>query len=75
MAEHKSDASAGWGGGVSEHVVVPRYAVYHLPETISLEVGGKIILSVSDCADMCRSTRRTSRRGLACREDQSFPTR
>lgn len=34
-------ADIGWGGGVSEHVVVPRYAVYHIPENISLEVGGK----------------------------------
>ncbi|CAF9932985.1 MAG: hypothetical protein HETSPECPRED_008508 [Heterodermia speciosa] len=33
---------SGWGGGVSEHVVVPRYAVYHIPENISLEVGALV---------------------------------
>ncbi|KAG7006494.1 hypothetical protein G7Y79_00014g036690 [Physcia stellaris] len=31
-----------WGGGISEHVVVPRYAVCHIPETVSLEVGALV---------------------------------
>ena len=31
----------GWGGGLSEHVVVPRNAVYEIPENVSLEVAGK----------------------------------
>ncbi|KAL8640832.1 MAG: hypothetical protein Q9228_002291 [Teloschistes exilis] len=33
---------SGWGGGLSEHVVVPRAAVYKIPEGVSLEAGGKI---------------------------------
>ena len=33
---------AGWGGGLSEHVVVPRAAVYGIPESVSMKVGGKI---------------------------------
>lgn len=30
----------GWGGGLSEHVVVPRAAVYEIPDAVSLEAGG-----------------------------------
>lgn len=32
---------SGWGGGLSEHVVVPEYAVYHCPDNVGLDVGGK----------------------------------
>lgn len=31
----------GWGGGLSEHVVVPRKAAIEIPENMSLEVAGK----------------------------------
>ena len=31
---------SGWGGGLSDHVVVPEYAVYHLPDNVSLDVAG-----------------------------------
>ena len=31
---------AGWGGGLSEHIVVPRSAVYEIPDGVSLEAGG-----------------------------------
>lgn len=31
----------GWGGGLSEHVVVPRKAVYEIPDKVSLEVAGE----------------------------------
>lgn len=34
---------SGWGGGLSEHVVVPRKAVYEIPDSISMEVGGKAL--------------------------------
>lgn len=34
----------GWGGGLSEHVVVPRKAVYEVPDNVSLEVAGKYLL-------------------------------
>ncbi|KAL9602497.1 MAG: hypothetical protein Q9219_001791 [cf. Caloplaca sp. 3 TL-2023] len=34
---------SGWGGGLSEHVVVPRAAVYEIPESVSLELGGKAL--------------------------------
>lgn len=32
---------SGWGGGLSEHVVVPRYAVYVIPDSMSLEIAGR----------------------------------
>lgn len=35
---------SGWGGGLSEHVVVPRKAVYEVPKNVSLEVAGKQLL-------------------------------
>ncbi len=31
---------SGWGGGLSEHCVVPRKAVFVLPEGVSMEVAG-----------------------------------
>lgn len=31
----------GWGGGLSEHVVLPRHAIVHIPKSVSLEVGGE----------------------------------
>ena len=37
----------GWGGGLSEHVVVPRKAVYEIPDNVSLEVAGKSPLYLS----------------------------
>ncbi|KAL9588235.1 MAG: hypothetical protein Q9203_002950 [Teloschistes exilis] len=33
---------SGWGGGLSEHVVVPRAAVYKIPEGVSLEAGALV---------------------------------
>lgn len=33
----------GWGGGFSDHIVVPRSAVYKIPDSVSLEVGGKLL--------------------------------
>ena len=32
---------SGWGGGLSDHVVVPRKAVYSVPDNVSMEVAGK----------------------------------
>lgn len=32
----------GWGGGLSEHIVIPRQSVYTIPESVSMEVGGKL---------------------------------
>ena len=37
----QADRLVGWGGGLSEHVVVPRNAVYEIPENVSLEVAGE----------------------------------
>lgn len=31
----------GWGGGLSEHTVIPRKAVYEIPDNVSMEVAGK----------------------------------
>ncbi|KAF2205210.1 GroES-like protein [Delitschia confertaspora ATCC 74209] len=31
-----------WGGGLSEHVVVPTSALYHLPDNVPLEVGALV---------------------------------
>lgn len=33
---------SGWGGGLSEHVVLPRHAIYHIPENVSMEVGALV---------------------------------
>lgn len=33
---------SGWGGGLSEHLVVPEYTLYHLPDNIPLEVGALV---------------------------------
>ena len=35
---------SGWGGGLSEHVVIPRQAVFELPENVSLEIAGKYLI-------------------------------
>jgi threonine dehydrogenase-like Zn-dependent dehydrogenase len=32
---------SGWGGGLAEHIVVPTSTLYHLPDNVSLEIGGK----------------------------------
>ncbi len=32
---------SGWGGGLSEHVVLPRTAVFEIPKTMSLEIAGR----------------------------------
>lgn len=32
---------SGWGGGLAEHIVVPEYAVYPLPNNVPLDVAGK----------------------------------
>jgi hypothetical protein len=31
----------GWGGGLSEFIVVPSYSVFKIPDSISLEVAGQ----------------------------------
>ncbi|KAI9836756.1 MAG: hypothetical protein M1837_003244 [Sclerophora amabilis] len=33
---------SGWGGGLSEHVVIPRASVYHLPDNVKLEIGALV---------------------------------
>ncbi|TKA64175.1 hypothetical protein B0A49_05971 [Cryomyces minteri] len=33
---------SGWGGGLSEHVVVPQSSVYNIPDNVSLEVGALV---------------------------------
>lgn len=30
----------GWGGGLAEHIVLPKSCVIPIPDSISLEVGG-----------------------------------
>ncbi|KAL8670048.1 MAG: hypothetical protein Q9168_005394 [Polycauliona sp. 1 TL-2023] len=32
----------GWGGGLSEHVVVPRTAIYDIPDNVSMELGAMV---------------------------------
>jgi threonine dehydrogenase-like Zn-dependent dehydrogenase len=32
---------SGWGGGLAEHIVVPTSTLYHLPDNVPLEIGGK----------------------------------
>lgn len=43
---------SGWGGGLSEHVILPKSCCYKLPDNVSLEVGGKEVslqlVSLSD---------------------------
>lgn len=34
--------SSGWGGGLSEYIVVKDSMLYHLPDNVSFELGGKI---------------------------------
>ena len=46
---------SGWGGGLSEHIVLPRQAVFEIPESVSLEVAGKKLL----CSRMMMSTDRS----------------
>lgn len=36
----------GWGGGLSEHVVVPEYAVVPIPDNVGLDIAGKIKLQI-----------------------------
>ncbi|KAI9754686.1 MAG: hypothetical protein M4579_004591 [Chaenotheca gracillima] len=33
---------SGWGGGLSEHVVLPRASVLHLPDNVRLEIGALV---------------------------------
>ncbi|CAL8578637.1 hypothetical protein XPA_004403 [Xanthoria parietina] len=33
---------SGWGGGLSEHVVVPRSAIYEIPDSVSMELGALV---------------------------------
>lgn len=33
---------SGWGGGLSEHIVIPRQSVYTIPESVSMEVGALV---------------------------------
>lgn len=46
----------GWGGGLSEHVVVPEYAVYNLPDNVGLDVAGKTGLTRAIHAGVFRLT-------------------
>jgi threonine dehydrogenase-like Zn-dependent dehydrogenase len=32
---------SGWGGGLSDHIVVPESAVYQLPDNVGLDVAGE----------------------------------
>lgn len=34
---------SGWGGGLSEHIVVPTSTLYRLPDNVPLQLGGKEI--------------------------------
>ena len=38
--------NVGWGGGLSEHVVLPRKSVFSIPDAVSMEVGGKCHLRI-----------------------------
>lgn len=37
---------SGWGGGLSEHIVVPEYAVYKLPDNVPMDVAGMDALEI-----------------------------
>jgi threonine dehydrogenase-like Zn-dependent dehydrogenase len=37
---------SGWGGGLSDHIVVPEYAVYQLPDNVGLDVAGESTASI-----------------------------
>lgn len=43
--EHLIDPFLGWGGGLSEHVVVPRAAIYEIPDSVSIKIGGEPVSS------------------------------
>lgn len=32
---------SGWGGGLSEHCVIPWTSLYHIPDNVSMECGGE----------------------------------
>lgn len=32
---------SGWGGGLSEHLVVPEYTLYNCPDNVPLDVAGE----------------------------------
>ena len=36
---------SGWGGGLAEHIVLPRSTVFAIPDNVSLEVGGECYYS------------------------------
>ncbi|KAK5116376.1 hypothetical protein LTR62_007923 [Meristemomyces frigidus] len=38
----KSRRRIGWGGGLSDHLVVPEYAVYNLPDNVGLDVAALV---------------------------------
>lgn len=42
---------SGWGGGLAEHIVVPRASVFAIPESVSLEVGGEFSSS-GECREV-----------------------
>lgn len=69
---------SGWGGGLSEHVVIPRKAVYEIPDNISMEVGGESLnhsIPADDPLTLEVSPRRAISCGMARRENQSFQKR
>ena len=43
-----ADKSVGWGGGLSDHLVVPEYTLYKIPDNVGLDVAGKHDLSAVD---------------------------
>lgn len=51
---------SGWGGGLSEHVVVPRKAVYEVPTSMSMEVAGAFSCHPKTLASMRVSKGRSS---------------
>ena len=43
---------SGWGGGLADHIVVPEYAVYHVPDNVGLDVAGEEAFAFT-CAIVC----------------------
>lgn len=39
---------SGYGGGLSEHIVVPEYQVYHVPDNVGLDVAGKSFSPITE---------------------------
>ena len=53
--------------------MVPRHAVYELPDNVSLEIAGKLIVGQLILSLLiCKSIGRANRRRMACYQYQSF---